>query len=295
MDNSDLKINMIRATIWVISSVAVIADSATSSAVRSSSSTDSSSSQIWRNSTSLPASLISTVQIAMPSSHSSSMQPDYAKLDDVSMINSPASLTNNSAGDVILTLSPDFAHDIAGLLSLGTCSAYDPIPSKPIIEKRQMTLSRNPCAVTRSKSGIKSIGVGSPLFKSLFNLPRVFPTLVSPLDLDVQDISSYVKLNLPSWSRVPEWVIIATAKLFYLMTWKHEMDIDGSIIVNTILHYYIAQSGDPTPTITSSVSSTAASTTNILTRTCPSNTFRDPSPTVLVRSLHVNLLRKHSS
>lgn len=199
----------------------------------------------------------------------------------------PATLTNNSAGDVILTLSHDFAVSISDLLFLGTCPSPDPIPSEPIVEKRQ-TFARNPCAVARSKRGIASIGGGTSLFRALLNLPRAFPALVSPLEADVQDISSYVKLNLPSWSLVPEPAVDATAELFYFLTLKHEMDIGASITVNTILHYDIAQDGGPTPTITSSVLSTAASTTQALSRTCPSNTFYDPLPTAIVRFLDIH-------
>ena len=208
-------------------------------------------------------------------------------LDNAQVLNSPATLTSNSAGDVIVTLSHEFANEIADSLSLGTCPAYDPIPSEPIIEKRQ-TFARNPCAVARSKRGIASIGGGSSLFRALINLPRTFPTLVSPLEADVQDISSYVKLNLPSWAFVPELAINATAELFYFLTLKHETNIDSSIIVNTILHYDIAQMGKPTPTITSFVSSTAASTTQTLSLTCPSNTFYDPLPTGVVRFLDLH-------
>ncbi|KAM0794877.1 hypothetical protein BDR22DRAFT_639936 [Usnea florida] len=199
------------------------------------------SAHIWRNSTSLPASTTSTVQFPAPSANSSSRPPLDAHLDDPSVSSSPATLTKNAAGDIILTLSQDFANGIADRLSYGTCPAYDPKPSEPIIEKRQI-LARNPCAVARSKRGIASIGGGTSLFRSLFNLPRAFPNLVSPLDIDVQDIASYVKLDLPSWSLAPEGAINATAELFYLMTLKHEMNIGGSITVNTILHYDIAQS-----------------------------------------------------
>ena len=213
-------------------------------------------------------------------------------LYDAQVSNPPATLTNNSAGDVILTLSHDFANAIAGLLSLGTCPAYDPIPSKPIIEKRQ-TFTRNPCAVARSKRGIASIGGGTSLFRAFLNLPRTFPTLVSQLEADVQDISSYVKLNLPSWSLVPEPAIDATAELFYFLTLKHETNIDGSIISNTILHYDIAQMGNPTPTITSSVSSTAASTTQSLSLTCPSTTLFDPLPTAIVRFPEIHTFFVH--
>ena len=208
------------------------------------------------------------------------------------MIRTPATLTNNPAGDVILTLSQDFANDIANRLSYGTCPAYDLKPSKPIIEKRQI-LARNPCAVARSKRGIASIGGGTSLFRSLYNLPRTFPTLVSPLEIDVQDIASYVKLDLPSWSLVPDGVINATAELFYLMTLKHEMNIGGSITVNTILHYDIVQSGNPTPTITSSVSSATAATSQTLSGTCPSNTFQRPSPTAVVRFLDIHISSTH--
>ena len=204
--------------------------------------------------------------------------------------NPPATLTNNSAGDVILTLSHDFAVDIADRLSLGTCPAYDPKPSEPIIEKRDLFFARNPCAVARSKRGIASIGGGTPLFRSLLNLPRAFPTLVSSLEADVQEIISYVKLSLPSWSLVPEAAIDATAELFYFLTLKHEVDIGGSILVNTILHYDIAQMGDPTPTVTSSVLSTAASTTQALSLTCPSNTIYDPLPTAIVRFLDIHTI-----
>ena len=204
----------------------------------------------------------------------------------------PATLTNNSAGDVILTLSHGFANDIADHLSLGSCSTNDPRPSEPIIEKRQ-TVARNPCAVARSKAGIKSIGGGTSLFRALFNLPRPFPTLVSPLDADVQDISSYMKLELPSWSLVPEPAIDATAELIYLLNVKHGENIFGSIVVNTILHYDIASMGSPTPTMTSSVSSTAASTTQALSRTCPSNTFYDPLPTAVVRFQDIHALFGH--
>ena len=257
-----------------------------------SSTTNSLSSKIWSNATSSPSSLTSTTQSPASSSTSSSIPSVLAELDYVSGTTSPATLTNNSAGDVILTLSHAFANDIAGLLSLGTCPAYDPIPSKPLIEKRQI-LARNPCAVARSKRGIQSIGGGTPLFRSLYKLPRAFPILVSPLDIDVQDISSYVKLNLPSWASVPEAVINATSELFYLMTLKHEMNIGASITTNTILHYDIAQSGNPTPTITSSVSSTTASTTQTLARTCPSNTFGEPSPTAVVRFLDSYISSTH--
>lgn len=199
----------------------------------------------------------------------------------------PATLTNNSAGDVILTLSHDFAVDIADRLSLGTCPAYDPIPSKPIIEKRQI-FARNPCAVARSKRGIASIGGGTSLFRALLNLPRAFPTLVSSLEADVQDIISYMKLSLPSWSLVPEPAIDAAAGIFYVLALKHEANIGASIVVNTILHYDIAQMGDPTPTVTSSVISTATSTTQALSQTCPSNTFNDPLPTAVVRFLDIH-------
>ena len=287
MDKINPKTSMIWATIWIISTVAALGDTLTaSSSSRLPSTTNSSSSHIRSNSTSMPTFLTSTVQLPAPSLNSSSRPSLGAHLDDVSVTNSPATLTNNPAGDVILTLSQDFANDIADCLSYGTCPAYDPKPSKPIIEKRQI-LARNPCAVTRSKSGIASIGGGTSLFRSLFNLPRAFPTLVSPLDIDVQDIASYVKLDLPSWSLVPAEVINATAELFYLMTLKHEMNIGGSITVNTILHYDIAQPGNPTPTITSSVSSTTAATSQTLTRTCPSNTFKRPSPTAVVRFLDI--------
>lgn len=217
----------------------------------------------------------------------SSMPPKLIDFYQAGVSIPPAILTNNSAGDVIVTLSHDFANNIADLLSLVTCPVYDPRPSEPIIEKRQ-TFARNPCAVARSKSAIKSISGGTSLFRALFHLPRAFPTLVSPLEADVQDISSYVKLNLPSWSLAPEPAIDATAELFYFLTLKHEMDIGGSIIVNTILHYDIAQMGGPTPTITSSVLSTAASTTQALSLTCPSNTFNDPLPTAVVRFLDVH-------
>ena len=334
MDNIHLKTSMIWATIWIISTVAALGDALTaSSSSRFSSTTNSSSSRIWSNSTSLPtsltttvqlpasssnslsrppldvhlddvsahiwsnstslpASLTSTVQLPTPSSNSSSRPSLGAHLEDVSVTNSPATLTNNPAGDVILTLSQDFANDIADRLSYGTCPAYDPKPSKPIIEKRQI-LARNPCAVTRSKSGIASIGGGTSLFRSLFNLPKAFPPLVSPLDIDAQDIASYVKLDLPSWSLVPGEVINATAELFYLMTLKHEMNIGGSITVNTILHYDIAQSGNPTSTTTSSFSSTTAVTSQTLTRTCPSNTFKRPSPTAAVRFLDIYISSTH--
>ncbi|KAF6229768.1 hypothetical protein HO173_011284 [Letharia columbiana] len=164
----------------------------------------------------------------------SSMPPKLIDFYQAGVSIPPAILTNNSAGDVIVTLSHDFANNIADLLSLVTCPVYDPRPSEPIIEKRQ-TFARNPCAVARSKSAIKSISGGTSLFRALFHLPRAFPTLVSPLEADVQDISSYVKLNLPSWSLAPEPAIDATAELFYFLTLKHEMDIGGSIIVNTIL------------------------------------------------------------
>lgn len=214
---------------------------------------------------------------------------DSASFDfyDDLVLNPPASLTNSSAGDVIFTLSLEFANNIADHLFLGTCPAFDPIPSKPIIEKR-LTFARNPCAVARSKHGIKSIGGGTSLFRALLNLPRAFPILVSPLDLDVQDIVSYMKLDLPSWSLVPEPAINTTAELFYFLTLKHEMDPGGSILVNTIPYYDIAQMGDPTPTMTSSVLSTAASTTQALNPTCSSNTFYEPLPTAVVRFLDIH-------
>lgn len=226
----------------------------------------------------------------LPSVHIDSFDPGLPPIHQIST--SPATLTKNAAGDVIFTLSQDFANDIADLLSLGTCPVYDPIPSKPIVEKRQ-TFARNPCAVARSKRGIASIGGGTSLFRSLLNLPRAFPTLVTPLQADVQDISSYMKLSLPAWSLVPESAVDATAELFYFVTLKHEAKIGESIVVNTILHYDIAQMGNPNPTVTSSVFSTAASTTQALSQTCPSNTFDDPLPTAVVRSLDIHTFFRH--
>lgn len=200
---------------------------------------------------------------------------------------SPATLTSNLARDVILTLSHDFANDIADRLSLGTCTTYDPRPSEPIIEKRQ-TLTRNPCAVARSKRGIASIGGGTPLFRALLNLPRTFPILVSPLNDDVQDISLYV-MNLLAWKNVTEPAIEATSEVFYLLALKREMnEPNEGITVNTIMHYDIAQMGGPSPTIMSSVSSTAASTTQALSLTCPSNTFYEPVATIVVRFLDIH-------
>ena len=122
-------------------------------------------------------------------------------------------VTQNQHGDVTFTVPQDFANALAPYLSRGDCPMFDPIPTKPLIGKRVNTL-RNPCAVARSKSGIAAIGGGSPLFRNLLNLPRTFPKLVPDLATDIQDISSYVRLNLPAWSYVDPLQIDTTSEFF---------------------------------------------------------------------------------
>ncbi len=181
------------------------------------------------------------------------------------------------------TVPEPFADDLADYLSRGDCPAFDPIPTKPFIEKRVTTL-RNPCAVARSKRGIAAIGGGTSLFKFLLNLPRTFPKLIPDLAADINDISSYISLELLSWKNVDFAYIYPAAFFMYTIVLKHEDSVTATIQNNTIPSWVIAEPGDPPQPITSSatMASATAASTQSLRKTCPSNTFLKPTPTAVV-------------